>query len=181
MSTYTIRPVNADEWQDVRTLRLEALRDEAAPLAFVESYDTGAAMPDSFWKERTAGSSVDAGTDAGARQFVAVAGDGSWVGTSVVLIESPGEKDFEGRVIERSGGHVVGVFVKPQHRAAGVLDALFEASLEWMRGRSLSWARLYVHEENSRARSAYRRCGFEPTGLRLDGALGSEIEMARRV
>ena len=181
MSTCTIRPIRADEWWEVRALRLEALGDEAAPLAFGESYDEGAAMPDSFWRERAAGSSVDAGPDAGARQLVAVAEDGRWVGTSVVLVESAGDKDFEGRVVERSGGHVVGVFVSPQHRAAGVIDGLFEASLGWMRSRGLPWARLYVHEENARAQGAYRRCGFEPTGLRLDGSLGREIEMARTV
>ena len=179
VSNYTIRPIRASEWREVRALRLTGLTDEAAPLAFVESYDEGAGMPDSFWINRAAGSSVDAGPAAGARQFVAVADDGGWVGTSVVIVESVGEKDFEGRAVESSGGHVVGVFIEPQHRGSGLIERLFEASLDWARGRGLTRIRLYVHEENHRAKDAYRKCGFEPTGVRLDGSLGREIEMAR--
>lgn len=179
MSSYTIRPIRASEWREVRALRLAGLGDEAAPLAFVESYDEGAALPDDFWIDRAAGSSLDAGPEAGARQFVAVAADGGWVGTSVVLVESAGEQDFEGRTVESSGGHVVGVFIDPRHRGSGLIERLFEASLDWARERGLSQVRLYVHVENRRAQGAYRRCGFEPTGVRLDGSLGPEIEMAR--
>lgn len=179
VNSYMIRPVRAHEWREIRTLRLSALRDEAAPFAFVESYDEGAALPDTFWTDRAAGSSVDAGTDAGARQFVAVADDGSWVGTSVVIVESAGGTDFEGRVVENAGAHVVGVFIEPPHRGAGLIERLFEANLDWARGRGLSRARLYVHAENRRAQDAYRKCGFLPTGVELDGSLGREIEMAR--
>ena len=179
VSNYTIRPIRASEWREVRALRLAGLEDDAAPLAFVESYDEGVAMPDSFWIDRAAGSSVDAGPAAGARQFVAVADDDGWVGTSVVIVESAGEKDFEGRTVESSGGHVVGVFIEPRHRGSGLVERLFEASLDWAQERGLSRVRLYVHAENRRAKDAYRKCGFEPTGVRLDGALGQEIEMAR--
>jgi GNAT superfamily N-acetyltransferase len=179
MSSYTIRPIRASEWREVRALRLAGLRDEAAPLAFVESYDEGAAMPDSLWIDRAAGSSVDAGPAAAARQFVAVADDGGWVGTVVVIVESAGEKDFEGRTVESAGGHVVGVFIEPRHRASGLVERLFEAAIDWARERGLTRVRLYVHTENRRAEDAYRKCGFEPTGVRLAGALGQEIEMAR--
>ncbi|MEU8423504.1 hypothetical protein AB0C15_21780 [Micromonospora sp. NPDC048835] len=90
MSDYVIRPIRAHEWREVRALRLEALRDEDAPLAFVESYEEGAAQPDEFWQTRAQGSSDDGGPQTGARQFVAIAGDGTWVGTSVALVEKAG-------------------------------------------------------------------------------------------
>ncbi|MYV59587.1 GNAT family N-acetyltransferase, partial [Streptomyces sp. SID4931] len=46
---YVMRVVRADEWPQVRQLRLEALRDPAAPVAFLESYEDAAAQPDAFW------------------------------------------------------------------------------------------------------------------------------------
>ena len=42
----TVRRVRADEWPQVRALRLDALRDPDAHLAFLETYETGAAVPD---------------------------------------------------------------------------------------------------------------------------------------
>jgi hypothetical protein len=35
--TYTIRPVRAHEWREIRALRLDALLDEVAPIAFLDS------------------------------------------------------------------------------------------------------------------------------------------------
>ena len=60
------------EWREVRTLRLRALRDEAARIAFVDKFEDASGRPDEFWQERVALASVEAGSDAGARQFVAV-------------------------------------------------------------------------------------------------------------
>lgn len=128
---YTVRPVRADEWRDVKVLRLQALRDEAAPIAFLESYDDAAARPDEFWQDRARGSALDAGADAGVRQFVAVAHDGTWVGTATVLVERVGDVDFTGAVVPDSGGHVVGVFLDPGHRGRGLLGVLLEAATGW--------------------------------------------------
>lgn len=174
-----IRPIRAHEWREVRALRLKALKDEIAPLAFVESYEEGAAQPDEFWQARAQGSSNDAGPQAGACQFVAIADDGTWVGTSVALIEKAGEQDFEGKTIERSGGHVVGVFLQPEHRGKGVIGNLLDATLDWMRQRRLTRVRLYVHADNVGARRAYEKAGFTATGRSFHGSLGLEIEMAR--
>ncbi|MGW5555885.1 GNAT family N-acetyltransferase [Micromonospora sp. NPDC003944] len=179
MSDYVIRPIRAREWREIRALRLKALKDEDAPLAFVESYEEGAAQPDEFWQARAEGSSDDAGPQAGARQFVAIAGDGTWVGTSVALVETAGEQDFEGKTIERPGGHVVGVFLQPEHRGKGVIGSLLDATLDWMRQRSLTRVRLYVQADNIRARRAYEKAGFTATGMSFHGSLGPEIEMAR--
>ncbi|MFC3502027.1 GNAT family N-acetyltransferase [Micromonospora krabiensis] len=179
MTEYTIRPIRAHEWREIRALRLTALKDESAPLAFVESYEEAATQPDEFWQARAQGSSDAAGPQAGACQFVAVADNGMWVGTSVALIEKAGEQDFEGKTIERSGGHVVGVFLQPEHRGKGVIGSLLDASLDWLRQRKLTGVRLYVHADNIRARRAYEKAGFTATGESFHGSLGPEIEMAR--
>src|SRR6058998_2463225 len=76
--TYKIRSIRADEWAQVKELRLEALRDPVAHLAFLETFDQAAAQPDSFWQERAIGGAEGA---TGAQQIIAEGPDGEWVGT----------------------------------------------------------------------------------------------------
>jgi RimJ/RimL family protein N-acetyltransferase len=178
---YTVRPVRAHEWREIRTLRLAALSDPAAPIAFLESFDEAAGRPDEFWQDRARRSSLDAGQDAGVRHFVALADDGTWVGSATVLIESAGDVDFAGRVVELSGGHVVGVFVASANRGQGVLTSLLGAATDWMRERGRSRARLHVHVDNGRARRAYEKAGFVATGVQITAVNGPELEMAKAI
>lgn len=181
MGELTARPVHAHEWREARALRLRALQDADAGIAFLDTYESAASRPDEFWQQRTAAASIEAGPDAAARQFVAVTADGAWVGTLAVLIERAGERDFEGVEIRRSAGGIVGLYVDPEFRGVGVIQRLFDAALDWVRERGLDYARLYVHSDNSRARRAYERAGFRPTGTTLVGSIGLELELAREV
>lgn len=113
---YVIRSIRADEWPAAKELRLAALRDPVAPLAFLETYEQAVARPDSFWQERAAGACE--GAD-GAQQIIAEGPDGIWVGTLTVLVEEPGTTDWAGFAVERKQGHVVAVFVRPEERGAG--------------------------------------------------------------
>lgn len=70
---YVMRSVRAEEWPQARQLRLEALQDPAAPVAFLESYEEAQARPDSFWQDRTAA----AAEGRYVRQFVAESPEGS--------------------------------------------------------------------------------------------------------
>ncbi|MFH8800254.1 GNAT family N-acetyltransferase [Streptomyces sp. NPDC017936] len=160
--SYVIRSVRADEWAAARELRLLALRDPIAHLAFLETYEEALAKPDSFWRERTAGVAADV---EGAQQVIAEGPDGEWVGTLTVLLEEAGTKDWAGLPVERFQGHVVGVFVRPEHRGSGLTEVLFDAGLEWAWARGVERVRLIVHEDNGRARAFYRRAGFEPSGV----------------
>ncbi|MFC5219306.1 GNAT family N-acetyltransferase [Streptomyces coerulescens] len=159
---YVIRSIRADEWPAVKELRLAALQDPVAPIAFLETYEEALARSDSFWMERAAGGSQGA---EGAQQIIAEAPDGRWVGTLTVLIEQPGTTDWAGHPVERKQGHVVGVFVRPEERGGGLTEVLFDAGLEWAWGRGVEQVRLIVHEENGRAQRFYRRVGFVPSGL----------------
>ncbi|MGW7595205.1 GNAT family N-acetyltransferase, partial [Streptomyces rubiginosohelvolus] len=47
---YVIRPVRADEWRSVKELRLAALQDPAAPVAFLETYEQGLKRSDEAWR-----------------------------------------------------------------------------------------------------------------------------------
>ncbi|MER0447182.1 GNAT family N-acetyltransferase [Streptomyces sp. Edi4] len=180
---YLIRPVRADEWLRMKELRLVALADPVAPVAFLETPEQALARPDSFWQERTAG--VTRGTSA--RQFVAETPDGELVGTVVVLVEEVGAKDIFGAEITAPQAHLVGVFVRDEYRGVGLTERLFEAAVEWawaLETPPVERVRLYVHEDNPRAQGFYRKFGFVATGqcapvVGKAGGVDLEMELVR--
>jgi GNAT superfamily N-acetyltransferase len=175
--THVFRSIRPEEWRQVRELRLDALRDPVAHLAFLETYEDAAAKSDAFWQDRTAGAAVGVGER---QQIVAVGDDGVWAGSVTVLVEEAGVRDPFGMVVERNQGHLVGVFVRPEYRGsgAGVTRALFDAALAWSWESGLDRVRLFVHEKNGRAEAFYRKAGFVPTGetVPMPGGTG-ELEL----
>ncbi|RPK94515.1 putative acetyltransferase [Streptomyces sp. ADI98-10] len=173
-----MRAVRADEWPQARQLRLDALRDPAAPVAFLESYEEAAAKPDVHWQERSAAAAAEGGR---VRQFVAESPEGVWAGTVTVLVESPEDDVRFGEAAEVDQAHLVGVFVRPEARGTGVTDALFREAVAWAWSLSsprLERVRLYVHEKNPRAAAFYRRFGFVPSGQRIPAPGGrGELEL----
>ncbi|GEK21802.1 GNAT family N-acetyltransferase [Cellulomonas xylanilytica] len=174
--TPTVRRVRADEWEAARALRLDALQDEAAGIAFLETYERAAAAPDEFYRDRTAGSA--AGDDA----VQLVADDGSaLVGSVTVIAQRVGSVDYHGRPIERSRATVVGVYVRREQRGTGLIDRLLDAAADWARDLGFGELDLGVHRDNARAQGAYRRAGFVPSGVEFSSTIGPEIEMVRRL
>ncbi|MFH0521639.1 GNAT family N-acetyltransferase [Streptomyces sp. M41] len=172
---YVIRSIRADEWPAAKELRLDALRDPVAPLAFLETYEEALARPDSFWQERAARACEGADE---AQTIIAERPDGVWVGTVTVLVEEPGTTDWAGFAVERKQGHVVGVFVRPEERGSGLTEVLFDAGLEWAWSRGAERVRLIVHEENERAQRFYRKVGFEPSGVTVPlAAAPGQVEL----
>ncbi|MDT7846017.1 GNAT family N-acetyltransferase [Streptomyces justiciae] len=175
---YKVRPIHADEWPEAKAIRLASLQDPVAHLAFLETYEAALGHPDSFWQERATGGAEGA---EGAQQIIAEGPDGQWVGTLTVLMEEAGSTDWAGFPVERRQGHVVGVFVQPDHRGIGLTEVLFDAGLEWAWSRGAERVRLIVHEDNARAQRLYRKVGFEPTGVTVPLAQAStetELEFA---
>ncbi|MFF1490307.1 GNAT family N-acetyltransferase [Streptomyces sp. NPDC058319] len=158
---YLVRAIRADEWPAVKALRLEALQDPVAHLAFLETYEEAVKRPDSFWRERAAGA-AEGSTEV--LQFIAEGPDGTWVGSVTLLMEEAGTTDWAGFPIERRQGHLVGVYVRPEHRGCGLTEVLFDEALRWAWEIGAERVRLIVHEENGRAQRFYRRVGFQPTG-----------------
>ncbi|MFI1400165.1 GNAT family N-acetyltransferase [Streptomyces sp. NPDC020681] len=160
---YVIRGVRAEEWAKARELRLAALQDPVAHLAFLETYEQALERPDMFWQDRTA----MAADGIGARQFIAEAQDGRWTGTVTALVERPAGEVRFGEAAEIDQTHLVAVFVRPEARGTGVAEALFRAAVEWswaLSGPPVKRVRLYVHESNARAAAFYRRIGFVASG-----------------
>jgi len=170
----TVRRIRAEEWPEVRTLRLESTSDPDAAIAFLETPEQVAARADDFWRDRT----LRAAESEVAAQFVAEA-DGAWVGSLSVLIRATGQTDHLGRYVDDRRADVVGVYVNPAHRATGTVDALLDAAAAWAASQGLARLTLDVHADNARAQGAYRRNGFAPTGVAFTGPIGPEIEMAR--
>lgn len=153
-ANYEIRPVAPTEWRRIREVRLRALQDPVAAVAFARNHADEAALPDEEWQRRASG--------VGAQQFAVIrprsendgdeGGDGDeWVGMAVVIAE---RADYLS---------VNAVYLSPELRGTGVAEALFATVVEW------TWARadrlyLWVHQDNPRAETFYQRMGFIRTG-----------------
>jgi GNAT superfamily N-acetyltransferase len=59
------------------------------------------------------------------------------------------------------------MYVVADHRGRGLLEMLIGAVAAEARDSGAADLRLYVHEQNVRARRAYRRCGFEDLPYRI--------------
>ncbi|THA25684.1 GNAT family N-acetyltransferase [Streptomyces sp. RKND-216] len=145
---YRIREAHAEDWRRLRELRLAALADPLAPVAFNERYEVAAGKPPSFWRGR-------AGQARNGRPITTLAAelpDGSWAGMLVVFVED-GE------------AHVVAVYLRPEHRGDGLAERLFDTAQAWAWARTdVVRMRLDVHQGNPRAEAFYRRYGFARTG-----------------
>lgn len=174
MTAVAVRRVRADEWRRVRSLRIEAVSDPDAGIAFLATADQERAQDDAFWQRRSADNAAGDAT----AQFIAEAGH-DWIGSATVLVHPVGTTDHTGRTVWTTRADVVGVYVRPDHRGAGVIDALLDAAATWTAGLGLRQLSLDVHADNARAQAAYRRNGFVPTGETLTTLIGAEIVMAR--
>ena len=174
MTAAVARRVREDEWARVRDLRIRAVGDPDAGIAFLSTPEQELAHDDEFWRRRT----LDAAIGDEAAQFVAEA-DGRWFGSATVLVRAVGTVDHTGRTVYTARADVVGVYVSPEHRGAGTIDALFDAAAAWVAGLGIRRLTLDVHADNTRAQAAYRRNGFVPTGETFTSTIGPEIVMAR--
>ncbi|GAA1901402.1 GNAT family N-acetyltransferase [Streptantibioticus ferralitis] len=165
---YGIRTAGPDEWQRIRELRLEALSDPIAHLAFGSTYQREAALTDEEWQLR-----AQRGTG-----FVAEDTNGVWVGSATVLMETGTEYPIP-------QAHVVGMYVRPEVRGGGTAERLLRAAVEWSwRQQEVERVRLWVTDANPRAFAFYTRLGFGKTGVSAphppDRSLtGYEMELAR--
>ena len=172
--TTAVRRVRLSDAGRVRSIRLEALADPVADIAYLDTRAHAEAQPDEYWQERTAGVALSGS----AAQFIAEAGR-DWVGTVTVLIPEVESEDYFGRVAVKGRALIVAVYVRPSHRGRGTLDALMDAAAEWATSSGQSEIALDVHEDNARAQRAYVRLGFTTTGVTSDGPNGAELEMVR--
>ncbi|WP_344041989.1 GNAT family N-acetyltransferase [Nocardioides panacihumi] len=172
-TSWAVRRVRADEWRSAKKLRLDALRDPIAHLAFLERLDNALQQPDITWRARTEAGAT--GTHVG--QFVAVDDRDMFIGSATAKIIAPGEADFLGEVRDVPRADIVAVYVTPEQRGGGVIQRLLSEAEGWLRENGVTQARLHVHEANVRAQQAYLKCGYADTGVRARLSEGVELEM----
>lgn len=161
-----IRTTREDDWQAVRALRLEMLRD--TPLAYGDTLEHSLEYDEAAWRLR-----ARRGESPEQTVVVAIEGD-RWVGTMACYVPD-----------QASGPMLVGVYVAPDRRGddAGVTRALLAEIERWAAQRA-DTLRLEVHEENPRARRFYEKLGFALTGHSRPYELepgGLELEMVKRL
>lgn len=164
IQTYSLRPTVDADWQEVRDLRLEMIRD--SPTAYMESLEEALGRDEAEWRMRGRRGSAEHGI-----AVAAIDATGRWIGT------------MAGYVDPAVGALLVGVYVTPDYRGRGpgVTDALLAAVEAWARteGERLT---LHVHEHNARARAAYEHRGFVLTGNAIPYNLDpstDELEMIK--
>lgn len=160
----SIRPTTEDDWEAVRALRLEMLKD--TPMGFAETYELALTHDEAVWRQRGA-----RGAAAGSTLLAAITDDGHWVGTMGGYLD-------DGRPL------LVGVYVAPQFRGEGGVADMLLAAVEHWAGAHGDTLTLHVHADNSRARRYYEKRGFTETGVTLPYVLNPfevEVEMAKRL
>ena len=156
-----LTPADASLFRDIR---LEGLR--CNPEAFGSTFEAENAQPLTFFSERLSGS-ASFGVFCGS-ELVGIAG----------LLICEGQK-------EAHKGMLVGMYVRPYARNAGVGRRLVETIIEFARQR-LELVQLSVVSENEQARRLYERLGFLEYGLELralkqDGRYYDEVLMAKNL
>ena len=156
-----VRETVTDDWQALRGIRLEALRD--APTAFGSTYEQESLGGEEHWRARIARG-----------------------GTFLAYLPVPDTAEPAGLI----GGYaedpvtvqLVSMYVRPRARGRGVGEALVAAVIDWAAAKQAKSVRLWVTETNSHARALYERCGFTLVGERQplpsDPSLG-EVAMSR--
>ena len=137
-----VRATTITDWQALREIRLQALRD--APDAFASTYAREAAFGEDEWHRRA--------TRDGS--FIAFLPGVTPAGLGGGYLAAPG-------VVE-----LIGMFVRPQARGRGVGEALIDAVIAWAREKDATSVHLWVTETNKHARRLYERCGFTVTAER---------------
>ena len=153
-----VRPTTMTDWQALREIRLQALRD--APYAFASTHAREAAFADDEWQGRA--------TRDGS--FLAFLPEVSPAGLGSGYLAVPDTVEL------------IGMFVRPQARGRGVGEAIIDAVVGWAIQKGAATVHLWVTETNKAARLLYERCGFTVTAERQplpsNPALG-EVGMTR--
>ena len=144
---FDVRAIRADEWDRLRSIRLEALKD--SPDAFITKHEEALADPQSRWEELAArGAAGD-----GQTTIIAVRGR-----DTVAMAVGLWDPDRSGTVMP-----VVAVFVSPRVRRQGVGARVMRSVHDWGRSKGATAASLWVVDSNTAARGFYEGIGYKAT------------------
>ena len=137
-----VRATTITDWQALREIRLQALRD--APYAFASTQAREAAFAEDEWRRRATR-------------------DGSFL----AFLPEVGPAGLGGGYLAAPDtAELISMFVRPQARGRGVGEAIIDTVAEWARQKDAATMHLWVTETNKHARLLYERCGFTVTAER---------------
>jgi ribosomal protein S18 acetylase RimI-like enzyme len=136
------RLLSADEWRQLRDLRLAALKE--SPIAFLATYEDQAGWTERDWR-----------ADVSRGRWL-VAGDPPYA-----LLGATAEDD-----VPTSDRYLSYLWVEAAHRRQGLGERLVREMLDLLRLAGVERAWLWVLGENEAARRLYERLGFVSTGER---------------
>jgi GNAT superfamily N-acetyltransferase len=140
MSETVIRPLQPDEWERFRDIRLAALLD--APTAFGSTHAQSVLYTEHIWRSRLTTAAM-----------FAAERDDRLVGIAGGL---PNEAHETAALIS--------MWVAPEARGEGIGERLVNAVIGWARETGHERLKLWVTVGNSSAERLYQRCGFIDTG-----------------
>ena len=160
---YLIRPIEADEWQDYKAVRLRALKD--SPEAFGSTYEGSLKNSDQEWQDRLANVQPHADLP-----LTAVMQE-SFVSLAWGKIESGSTTAF-----------LYQMWVAPEARGHGIGRNLLTEVIHWARKNDARTMELHVTTGDRPARRLYDSAGFEPYGEPEPMRPGSDLmEQAMRL
>lgn len=139
-----IRPLQPDQWELHKRLRLAALAD--APYAFTTQLADVATHTDAEWAALTA------------RR----AGDPYGITYFAFVEDEP--RAMAACVLTELGAEMLAVWVAPTHRQLGVGQALVEYARQWARAHGVDALVVGVYTDNTNAVCFYKHAGFASTG-----------------
>lgn len=164
-----VRRIRADEWRELRDLRLRALAE--APQAFITTLAQATAWAEGDWREaaRRGGAGERwavfvaevAGADAAGGPGGRSEG-GGLVGMATGHFPDEGHRALDGPTIVS----LIQMWVDPRLRRSGVGRRLVEAVRGWAATRGSARVRLGVNDADPGALAFYEALGFRDTGRR---------------
>lgn len=144
---YEIVELTANDWQEMKELRLQALKN--SPRAFGQTLEDAQSQTETEWRKR-----FETG-----RYFCAKE-NGKLVGMLCVVRERGDKVDHT--------VNIYSVYVTPEARGKGVARALFDRVMaEYVDGKTRKM-RLQVAADNQAARTLYESLGFQQVGYLKD-------------
>lgn len=140
-STLTIRHCGLDDWEDLRAIRLEALKD--TPDAYGSTYDESVRWSDAQWKNA-----------ASTRLYYLADRDGRVVG----MVSGGSNDAYPGT------RWLYGMYVTSDERGSATAALLVRTIGDWARSHGAAEVYLHVTRSVPRARAFYERVGFHETG-----------------
>jgi GNAT superfamily N-acetyltransferase len=148
MSDISVRALGEDEWEQYRSVRLNAL--EESPEAFVATVDEERAFDEDLWRNRMRRS-----------QRLLAEQEGAPVG-----VASVGQARHEGERDNEKVAELFGLWVAPAARGTGVATQLVQAGADAARQQGRSHLAYWVGADNGRAVAFASGFGFRPTDSR---------------